>query len=127
MFIKCGFVQVVGAKTKAGWVRGVTKKKCSEKSCSLREGWEGPQQPQQQEEDDDSAAREDHWHVTLLDHGSQVCCPYSDMILVTRDLAGIEAKATQFTLTKVYQSDKNRDEVRGNFFFTSVRFLSFSV
>lgn len=95
----------------------MTKKKCLEKRCSLREGFEGQQQSQHGEEDEeDSAAKEDHWHLMLLDLGSQICCPNSDMILVTRDLAGIEAKALQFILTRVYQSDKNREEVRDRFF-----------
>ncbi|KAK3856768.1 hypothetical protein Pcinc_036927 [Petrolisthes cinctipes] len=101
---------VVGVKTDSGWVRGISKRKCFEKRCSLREGWGGPQQ--EEKDDDDSTASVEYWHLMLMDQGPLICCPLPWMILVTRDLAGIEAKAFQFTLTKIYPTDKNKDEGR---------------
>ncbi|KAK4309330.1 hypothetical protein Pmani_019025 [Petrolisthes manimaculis] len=103
---------VVGVKTDSGWVRGISKRKCFEKRCSLQEGWGGPQQEEKDKDDDDSTASVEYWHLLLLDQGPLICCPLPWMILVTRDLAGIEAKALQFTLTKIYPTDKSKDEGR---------------
>ncbi|XP_045132461.1 uncharacterized protein LOC123516761 isoform X2 [Portunus trituberculatus] len=80
---------VCAARINNTWERVMVRSQCSDVSCSKRTDEE----------------KEQHWHVTMMEAGTMKCVPWSQLVLVTREVAALEPKARVYFLRRVHLKD----------------------
>lgn len=81
-------------KVDGNWERALVKCCCTNNSCMLR--IDGDRQQNLQEK---------YWHVSLMEIGTVVCVPLSQLALVTREIASVSPKARLYFLRRVHLKD----------------------